>query len=125
MSPDVRTPRGQESWGVQQITGTEISPKRIGPRQAVQQAQLVDLVTAWLTGNWHPFAILDDADGNCRFICPKCGHSDHNGGTAYVIDNYRWGCDRCRRTLTRYMFERLVLEDADALTALYERDGIQ
>lgn len=89
------------------------------PRRLVQDADLTDLVIAYATGSRHPFAITFVAD-DTMFICPRCGHVDHNGGTARVLDARRWSCHWCRHIGTRWFLERVVLEDASMLEALYE-----
>jgi transposase-like protein len=94
--------------------------KTSNPRHVVQSADMADLLTAYASGSRHPFA-LTFVDGETRVVCPSCSYVDHNGGSASVIDQWRWSCDRCRRTGTRYQLERIVLENAEMLEALYEQ----
>jgi len=90
------------------------------PRKLVQSVDLTDLVIAYASGSRHPFA-LQLYDGETWFVCPRCGRCDHNGGTAKVLDRWRWHCGNCRHTGTRYQLERIVLESADAIEALCEQ----
>ncbi|MDP2291585.1 MAG: hypothetical protein Q8M22_10380, partial [Actinomycetota bacterium] len=89
------------------------------PERLVRTADIADLVVAYATGCRHPFAISLGLD-EVQFICPRCGRVDHNGGTARVLDFRRWSCHWCRHVGTRWHLERLVLEDASMLEALYE-----
>lgn len=88
------------------------------PRRLVTQVPQRLLVEAMYNG-LHPFGILDRDELGVWFICPTCGHIDHNGGSAELLDPWRWRCHRCRRTRTRYLLERLVVEDAEFLERLY------
>ena len=63
---------------------------------------------------------VDSSRGDLYFTCPACRHHDHNGGTALVVDEIVWRCHRCKVRGTRFMVERLVMEDADALERLAE-----
>ncbi len=89
------------------------------PRALVQDAELVDLVRAFVSGLSHPFAAVQVED--CFvFCCPRCRRLNHNGGTAYIVDGWQWSCSWCRQKGTRFTFERMVLEDADMLVRLRE-----
>lgn len=90
------------------------------PRNLVQTVDMSGLVIAYCSGLRHPFAITLH-DDETWFICPRCSHVDINGGSARVLDAWRWRCGRCRTTGTRYQLERAVLEDASMLEALYEQ----
>jgi len=89
------------------------------PQRLVRTSALTELVIAYATGSRHPFAITLVAD-EMLFICPRCGRVDHNGGTARIIDTWRWSCHSCRHVGTRYRIEHEVLDDAEMLQALYE-----
>ncbi len=72
-----------------------------------------------------PGAVIDlGGDGRYMFVCPRCGRYNHNGGTAQILDGYRFTCHNlaCRAHGTRYWLERLVIESADALEAMYEAE---
>jgi predicted RNA-binding Zn-ribbon protein involved in translation (DUF1610 family) len=84
------------------------------PRALVAALEIEDLAT--LVAGGGDFAVLDDEVAGFRFRCPRCHRLDHNGGTAAVVDAWRWRCHRCRNFGTRFELERLVLEDGD-LTA--------
>lgn len=86
------------------------------PHRMVSRADLEALVGALAGG--HPFGLIR-SDDQLRFVCVHCGFLDHNGGSAVVLDRWRWRCHRCRFTGTRWLLERLVLDDADALDALH------
>ena len=89
------------------------------PLTLVRAATIDELVAAYAWGSNHPFA-LARVGTTTLFICPKCGHADHNAGSATILDAWRWQCHRCRFKGTRYLIERIVLENADMLAALYE-----
>ena len=65
------------------------------------------------------FAFIVD-DHGVRFVCPRCRYLDHNGGTAEVLDAWRWSCWRCRGSWTRHRLEWLVLGNADAFDRAIE-----
>ena len=88
------------------------------PRNLVTKVSLVTLIEA-VTSDGHPFAFIEMDDDTVQFICPCCGRCNSNGGTATIIDKWRWRCRPCRHTGTRYIFERLVLEDADIMDRFY------
>ena len=89
------------------------------PRQLVQNADMTDLLLAYVAGLRHPFALVP-IDGEMHFVCPRCSRCTINGGTGKVIDQVRWSCHACHYVGTRFMLERIVLECADSLEALYE-----
>ncbi|MEI7548079.1 MAG: hypothetical protein WCK21_08480 [Actinomycetota bacterium] len=96
-----------------------MNPVTASPATLTANATIDELVRAYATGSRHPFALVSD-DGALRFICPKCGRVTHNGGTAVVVDAWRWSCHACRHIGMRDHLARLVLEDATMLEALYE-----
>lgn len=87
------------------------------PVSFVEHLPIATLAEATAGEGCLDFVILDD--GSIRFRCPQCRYTDHNGGTAVVIDGWRWTCRRCARTWTRYRLERIVLEDAETLDRAY------
>jgi hypothetical protein len=90
----------------------------LNPRSLVQTLSIETLIEA-LVGDTHPFAFVENADGSTRFVCPHCGYVDHNGGSAVIVDSWRFRCRRCRFTGTRILIERLILESATAMDSLY------
>lgn len=88
------------------------------PRRLVAEAPTLALIRAMYEDE--VFGIIDRGTCGVWFICPRCGHLDHNGGTAELLDQWRWRCHKCRRTGTRYLLERMVLEDADYLEQFYD-----
>jgi hypothetical protein len=90
----------------------------LNPRSLVQTLSIETLIEA-LVGDTHPFAFVENGDGSTRFVCPHCGYVDHNGGSAVIVDSWRFRCRRCRFTGTRILIERLILESATAMDSLY------
>ncbi len=91
----------------------------LDPRRAVTTVSLRTLIAAYIGDTVWPFDMLDDPDtGEIRFVCPSCGTRDHNGGTAVTRGNWRFDCHRCRRTFTRMLLERIVLEHDDCMNTL-------
>jgi predicted RNA-binding Zn-ribbon protein involved in translation (DUF1610 family) len=85
--------------------------------QALVPGLPVELLAEAVSGSAFAFLIHDDV---VYFRCPKCLHVDHNGPSARVQDAFRWRCDRCRAAGTRWLLERLVIEDAEHLERLAE-----
>ena len=94
----------------------------VTPRQLVAKASIDELVAAYSIGHRHPFALVYVA-GVVMFVCPNCGKVGINGGTAHVIDKWRWSCHACRHEGTRYALEKIVLDDVAMLEALYGSDA--
>ncbi len=91
------------------------------PRRLVSEASMQQLVGALASDR--PAAVIDlNDDGLYMFVCPRCGRYDFNGGSAQILDEYRFICHNlaCRASGTRYWLERIILESSDALEALYE-----
>ena len=88
------------------------------PRRVVEAASLELLVEAY--SDALRLTVFADNNG-VRFTCPSCGGVDRNNPLAQICaDGWRWHCWTCRYRGTRAMFERLVLENADALERLFE-----
>ena len=53
---------------------------------------------------------------------PRSGHSERElwWPQAVLSDSVQWHCGQCRRTGTRWVLERAVLEDLDAIARLLE-----
>lgn len=100
------------------MTHTTFTP----PRRLVADARLEHLVGAYSVGSRHPLALLEVA-GVVMFICPRCGVVGINGGTARIVDAWRWSCHSCRHVGTRYALEAIIVADAAMLEALYEVTG--
>ena len=91
---------------------------QLNPRRLVTTVSIETLIEASVKST-HPFGVTCFEDGTVLFICPRCGYVDSNGGSAAIVDGFRWHCHRCRYTGTRCLLERLILEDADRMDALY------
>jgi predicted RNA-binding Zn-ribbon protein involved in translation (DUF1610 family) len=89
----------------------------IGNPPALIAAQPIELLAAVVSSRVRGAYI--DACDEVRFLCPKCARTDYTGGTAEILDAYRWRCWKCHHHGTRYLLERLTLEDADLLEYLY------
>ncbi len=95
--------------------------QRAGPVQLVTAATINALAKA--VGGDGIFAYLD-ADQEygtpARFRCPTCRELGWNGGQAEIVDEWRFRCLNlsCNAQGTRWLLERLVLEDPDALERL-------
>jgi len=90
------------------------------PRRVVEAASLELLVEAY-SDALHLTMYATSYDEGARFICPSCGGKDRDNPLAQICaDGWRWTCWTCRYRGTRAMFERLVLENADALERLLE-----
>jgi predicted RNA-binding Zn-ribbon protein involved in translation (DUF1610 family) len=90
---------------------------RRDPRALVAAMAIEDLAT--LVAGDGVFAVLEDEVAGFRFKCPGCHRLDANGGTAQLVDAWRWRCHVCRNFGTRFQLERLVLEDADLISQAY------
>ena len=91
----------------------------LDPRRFVESVTFIELAAALFDGD--PLALVVD-DSGTRWTCLRCGIRTTSGGTAvYRDDGWRVRCSAmsCRASLTRIAYERAVLEDADALAALY------
>ena len=95
------------------MTAATTTPRATDPRRLVTTCSLRLLFDAAVGSD--PFGLCESDDGDWWTICPRCGYRDCNGGSARPIDEWRFRCHRCRRTMTRILVERIVLEDADAL----------
>lgn len=115
--PTRHRPPGGRAGGTDGALGGR-SVEGNGTADVVRRVPIATLAEA-VAGDRHPFAYLDDAAG-VRFRCPLCRFVDSNGGTAEVLDGWRWSCRRCGRdrVWTRRLLERLVAEDAAALDAV-------
>lgn len=87
--------------------------RRGDPHALVAAMAIEDLVT--IVAGHGVFSVLCDEWAGHRFRCPICRDLDANGGSAEVVDDWRWRCFRCRVFGTRFQLERLVLEDADLI----------
>lgn len=92
--------------------------RSLDPRELVTAVSLVTLFDAYC-GDHPPFGLIERDDGSFVGICPRCGRHDHNGGTAELIDTWRWRCGPCRHTGTRVAIERIILEDADVMDRFF------
>jgi hypothetical protein len=97
-------------------SGIVETPRPVDPRNLVRDVRMLTLVDA-LYGD-EPFGFLDDA-GGVKFICPRCGHRDYNGGSARPIDSWSWHCWRCCWDGTRMHLEMLVLKSRPAVDRLF------
>lgn len=66
------------------------------------------------------FDFFRDKQYGLYFRCPKCRPEGHNRACARVVNAIRWHCDRCRSAGTRWLLERLVVEDPVAIERLAE-----
>jgi hypothetical protein len=87
------------------------------PRRLVA-AEPIGFLVDVLADQHHPLSVLEGVD-ECRFVCPLCGWLDHNGGTATLLDSWRWKCWRCNHIGTRIALEQLILEDGRLLAKFY------
>ena len=93
-----------------------VTATRVQPRELARKVKMRTLIDA-LFGD-EPFGVLDD-DAGIRFICPRCGHRDHNGGTARPLDAWSWHCHRCQWDGTRMAIEDAVLASRAAVDRLF------
>lgn len=98
-------------------TSLDESPALVDPRDLVRRVRMTTLIDAWVGDE--VFGVIDDSSGY-RFLCPRCGHRDHNGGTAQLIDAWSWHCWRCQWDGTRMRIENLVLESRAAVERLFK-----
>ncbi|MAT06262.1 MAG: hypothetical protein CL424_14585 [Acidimicrobiaceae bacterium] len=118
----------QRAWqGSDEDHGT----RRVDHRQLVQRASLAELAEALADPNDHFSFVADEfADfghsAHVYFRCPVCDEpaSSSIGYAHGRPDGLYWHCDNrlegCGVQGTRYLLERLVLEDARALTRLVQ-----
>lgn len=92
----------------------------LGAAVALVPALPIETLAAVVAGPSIFDCIADTDCGPLYFRCPSCRPEDHNRACARVVDAIRWQCHRCRSAGTRWMLERLVIEDADALERLAE-----
>jgi len=81
-------------------------------REVVERIPLRELAV-----NLMPRQPYAGADPLGRFICPRCGSQDHNGGSAVVVSDYLWRCEWCGIG-TRYEVGDVLLRDPTFLLGL-------
>ncbi len=113
----VAIPGGSHHDLVVDVDASRAAVHLLDPRRLVQRVPMLLLIEACV-GHRHPFAISTHLEPT-SFMCPRCEHVDHNGGSAVIVDGYRWRCHRCRFDGTRLFLERIVLEDSTAMDRFY------
>lgn len=100
-----------------------MTAQTVNPRKVVEAASLTLLMHAY--SDALGLHMIDDGEGDVRVICPQCAAGPHRETAQLLPDGWRWHCWSCRFRGTRAVFERLVLENADALELLFElRDEV-
>ena len=95
------------------------APTRSDPRDLVGTVA-IDMLADAYAGD-EVFGMLPaEPNVEARFTCPGCHYRPWSGGTAVIRDAWRFDCHRCGMTGTRLLLERLVLEDHERLSRLYE-----